>query len=122
MHLSPSGLRLWSQDKEAFILSQLRCREPQTRSQAAGSAFDCYVKHALGGIDFESLFDRSVELQNRDWAREHGKRIFELYDLRPLREILAKSDDVQFEQKLTRTIEGIDFLGKQDLSFKLYGW
>jgi hypothetical protein len=135
--LSFSSMSLFFKDSEEFYLRYLASnrpdRLPQERPMAAGSAFDAYVKSALHGaifgtgtdaqFDFQAIFESQVEPQNRDWAIEAGKHIFDCYvrtgaytDLRCLME--NASEPPRFEFSVEGLIDGkVPFLGKPDCRF-----
>lgn len=94
-YLSPSAVSLWLKDKEQFFLKYLCLDRPpkilQTQAMSVGSAFDAYVKCFLyarlfgkeaavrDGFDFEDLFQKQVEPQNRDFAMKAGAHCFVQY-------------------------------------------
>lgn len=92
-YLSPTGLKLYQSDPEAFYLNYLcdtrPVREPQTQPMSIGSAFDAYVKAYLHeklfgkGYDpkyeLRNIFEAQVEDHHRDWAWTHGKYVFDQY-------------------------------------------
>lgn len=108
-----------------------------------GSAFDAYVKNYLHEklfgkgsdprFDLDALIDTQVEAHNRDWAREHGKYVFEQYkqcgalaDM--VIELGMAQSDPRFEFELRgtvngyregveATIAGVTFLGKPDMHY-----
>ena len=135
-YLSPSSYMLFQTDRENFYLDRLAAARPQRIAQtlpmSIGSAFDAYVKSHLhsclygeqtsGKFHFETLFEKQVEPQNRDWAREHGKHAFKLYrqsgslaDL--LADLKRAQGEIRFEDTVEGTVEGVPLLGKPDLYF-----
>ena len=92
-YLSPTSIGIFYEDMDKFYLMYLATervpRTPQTKPMSIGSSFDAYVKSYLhsalfgAGHDvkysFEALFEAQVEAHNRDWAREHGKHVFDTY-------------------------------------------
>jgi hypothetical protein len=135
-YLSPSQIALWYSDREEYYLKHLSPvrvpKLPQTTYMSIGSAFDAYVKSAMFeslfgvGVDprfeFETIFEDQVDEHNRDWAKEHGKYVFEAYKLSgaydELLTLLSQSKHApQFEFKIEGTIENVPLLGKPDLRF-----
>lgn len=136
-YLSHSSLSQWSKDQEEFYLLHLAGtrapRQPQQTYMSVGSAFDAYVKNALHeslfgkgadpAFEFDKIFTDQVEVQNRDWALEHGKYIFDCYvysgAYADLLEMLQKSKEPpRFEFKVDGVLNGIvPFLGKPDCRF-----
>lgn len=92
-YLSFSAVKLFYKDRKEYYLKYLvdqrPPRLPQTEPMAVGSAFDAHIKSYLGTLvlgknkpaelDFETLFERQVESQNRDFAREAGQRCMDAY-------------------------------------------
>ena len=134
-YLSYSGLSLWESRPEEFYLQRL-CerrspREPQEHPAAVGSAFDAYVKASLyealfGKADpkytFDALFAAQVEPQNRDWALEAGRYVFDCYKLAGfydefLKQLEKSSEPPRFEFEVRATLNGVPFLGKPDARF-----
>jgi|WetSurMetagenome_2_1015567.scaffolds.fasta_scaffold14634_8 hypothetical protein len=135
-YLSPSQVALWYSDREEYYLKHLsNVRVPrllQTTYMSIGSAFDAYVKSSMFAelfgqgsdprFEFEAIFEDQVEEHNRDWAKEHGKYVFECYKLSgayaDLMELLHQSKYApQFEFKIEGKVQGIPLLGKPDLRF-----
>lgn len=134
-YLSPTSLSIWEKNQEDFYLQYLAeqrpPRFPQTQPMAVGAAFDAYIKSyyhmALfdkvdSRFEFENIFENQVEEQNRDWARETGKYVFDCYkhsgalaDL--LVELQASKSEPRFEFTLQKELEGIPLLGKPDLYY-----
>lgn len=132
--LSPTGVSLFEQDKDAFYLKYLAKQKPprskQTQPMAVGSAFDAYVKSFLYGklvgyddkYQREALFESQVESHNRDWAKDAGEHCFLFYRdcgaldqiLRELRGGIGKP---RFEFEISGEIEGVPLLGKPDIFF-----
>jgi hypothetical protein len=130
-------MTLAEKDAEEFYLRYLATnrpdRLPQERPMAAGSAFDAYVKSALHAaifgsgtntqFEFDAIFESQVEPQNRDWAREAGKHIYDCYvfagaytDMRCLLENAVEPP--RFEFSVEGLIDGkVPFLGKPDCRF-----
>lgn len=139
-YLSPTSIKMCLDDKENFYFRYL-CpikipRFPQTQPMAAGSAFDAYVKSYLhsslfgrgADLRFElgTIFEEQVDPHNRDWAWNHGKRIFEEYkeagclaDL--MSELNLAVGEPRFEFSIKDTINSdigdIPLLGKPDVFF-----
>ena len=135
-YLSPSSLAMFEKSPEEWYLqrgSEIRApRFPQTRPMSIGSSFDAYVKSTMyenlfgTGVDprfeFDKIFTDQVEEHNRDWAKEHGKYVFECYKqcgaYAELLELLQQSQySPEFEFTATGTISGVPLLGKPDLRF-----
>lgn len=146
-YLSPTSISKFESDVEDFYLNYLSDnrppRQPQTLPMAIGSSFDAYAKsfmhEALFGKDndpkysFEALFEAQVEPQNRDWARDHGKYVFEQYrsagalaDL--MTELREANGDPRFEFEVKGAVQGfregvtsqfgeVVLLGKPDVAF-----
>jgi hypothetical protein len=133
--LSPTALRLFATNREDFYLERLadvRAPKPaQKQYMAIGSGFDAQAKSALhrdlGGCDpqfeFETIFELQVESHNRDWAREHSKRVFAAYQAsgayQRLLELLEQASDVRFEFEVSKTIGGVPMTGRPDLRFQI---
>ncbi|MFA5758676.1 MAG: PD-(D/E)XK nuclease family protein [Clostridia bacterium] len=137
-YLSPTSIKLFYDDIEEFYMRYLsdvrRARDPQTQPMSIGSAFDAYVKSYLhekifgkgatagGPYELETIFENQVEAHNRDWAWEHGKRVFEEYKkigcLADLMLELGKAiGPPRFEFDVKGEIEGVPLLGKPDVFF-----
>jgi hypothetical protein len=141
-YLSPTSISLWNKDRREFYLYYLADnrppRIPQNQPMAIGAAFDAYIKSYLYGrlygtgfndtFDFKNLFETQVESQNRDWALEHGRHVFQSYqksgalaDL--LLDLNNATSDPQFEMQIegrilhSACVEGIPLLGKPDIHF-----
>lgn len=146
-YLSPTSIATWEKDQEEFYLQYLSDNRPpkipQTAPMSIGSAFDAYTKSYLherlygAGNNpkyaFEALFEAQVEPANRDWARDHGKYVFEEYkssgalaDL--FTELRSAQGDVRMEFEIrgavsgyregsSRTIGSVMLLGKPDVAF-----
>lgn len=92
-YISPSALMLYNSNPEEYFLKYLAKnrppRLPQTHQMAVGSAFDAYVKayiaRKLWGkakdseFNFDMLFEKQVESQNRDDAIGQGANCFQQY-------------------------------------------
>lgn len=93
--ISPSGLDTWLKNEEEYFLKYLAPekppRFPQTQAMSVGSAFDayikCYLHRKLFGdnhkhsveFQFDALFDKQVETQHRDFAKQAGANCFIAY-------------------------------------------
>jgi hypothetical protein len=141
-YLSPSAIGLFFKNRDEYYLKYISPYKPkrlqQTQPMSIGSAFDAYVKaylaEAVGLNDprlgFEELFEVQVESHNRDWAREHGKHVFEQYKFSgSLANLLLELKDSPiepvFEGKLHKDvnlkegmIEGIPLLGYPDVYYQ----
>jgi len=136
-HLSYSSLSLWYKDRDEFFIRYLSDtkapRLPQENYMSIGSAFDAYAKSALHeaifgqGADpqfeFDAIFTDQVEEHNRDWAREHGKYVFDCYvHTGAYAELLAMLLNSREEPRFEFTVKGVigdrvPFLGKPDCRF-----
>lgn len=124
-------------------------RIPQNQAMAVGSAFDAYVKcflhRSLFGSNhrdspqfvFDTLFEKQVEPQNRDYGMKAGAICFSSYKdsgaLRELLEILQRADEepmMEFSKQgivedatnsVYRPVGNVMILGKPDLYFRLKG-
>ncbi len=135
-YLSPTSVRLFTQDPELFYLRYLAKnkmkREPQTQPMSIGSAFDAYTKSYLHErlfgkganpqFDLEALFEAQVEEHNRDWAWHNGQYVFDAYkkagcvaDL--MMELNQAVGTPRFEIKVQAEIEGVPLLGIPDIFF-----
>ncbi len=135
-YLSPTSVKLFTQDPELFYLRYLAKkrapRDPQTQPMSIGSSFDAYAKSYLYEkvfgkgtdvrFDLETLFEAQVEEHNRDWAWENGKYVFEQYkkagciaDL--MVELNQAVGPPRFEITVQAEIEGVPLLGKPDVFF-----
>lgn len=140
-YLSPTSLKLFEADKDAFYLRYLADnrppRDPQTQPMAAGSAFDAFCKSFLyyrlfghygpdNQYERDAIFESQVEAHNRDWARRAGENLFALYkksgalaDL--MGELNTSASDPRFEFAVQDTIHGnsgaVPLLGKPDIFF-----
>ncbi len=146
-YLSPTSLSLFLKDREEFyqiyISGNKKERELQNQAMSIGSAFDSYIKSYLHESLFgkgndpkynlKDLFESQVEEQNRTFAWENGKYIFEQYKssgaLSDLMLELQKAQGTpRFEfsvfgvvsgrrEGVFGSISGVPFLGKPDASF-----
>lgn len=147
VHLSPSSISTFRQNPDEYYLRYL-ChhrspRFPQTQPMSIGSAFDAYCKSDLNQklfgnkrnpkFDFDALFTAQVEPQNRDWAKKHGKIVYDLYvesgsfaDLLVELEGALRPPKLETEiygiiqgsrEGITSIIGGVPFLGKMDIHF-----
>lgn len=145
-YLSPTSLGIFHEDPQEYFLQYLLDdrlpRTPQTQAMSIGSAFDAYVKSHLhkivvGGNDekyiFDNIFEAQVEPHNRDWARQHGKYVFEQYKQSKCLDHLI--DDLKhsegsprfefeingvvngFREGKETEIAGVPLLGKPDCSY-----
>lgn len=141
-YLSPSSLSTFERDRKEFYLRYLADERPpkipQTQPMSVGAAFDAYIKSYLYGrlfgkgsnpeFEFDTIFVKQVEEQNRDWALEAGKYAFKCYqksgaiaDL--MIDLLAASNEPRFEftvngdVSMECRVDSIPFLGKPDIYF-----
>jgi hypothetical protein len=133
-YLSPSSLATWEYSQEEYYLKYLADnpppKMPQTEAMSVGSSFDAYVKSycfthlfgsASGGpFELDAIFETQVEEENRDFAFEAGKIIFDAYkssgalaDL--LIELEQASGEPRFEFTVNRVIDNVPILGKPDV-------
>ncbi len=138
MYLSPTSLKMFYSDRQAFYcqyMSDLRpARPPQTQPMSVGSAFDAYVKSYLVGkligpdpnFDREFILKAQVESHNLEWAREAGQVVFDAYVKQgAMADILGDLQDCIGKPKFELTVQGIvsgqvgavPFLGKPDIYF-----
>ncbi len=155
-YISPTSYRMWRDNVDEYYLKYLaEVRPPrlmQTMPMAIGSAFDAYVKAYMSrelfgevrpGFDLDELFEKQVELQNRDWARGAGKYAFDCYlksgaMLALMVELETAESEPRFEFTIqgdiaysinlgisggeNRTVEGVvPLLGKPDLYYVTVG-
>ena len=146
-YLSPTSIAVFKYSAEDFYLRYLSenrpTRDAQTKPMSIGSAFDAYVKswmhESLFGkgndprFDLKTLFEAQVEKHNRDWAWDNGRHAFECYkhsgalaDLMgeleqavgtPRFEIEVRGVVNGQKEGVTRSLSGVTFLGKPDVSF-----
>jgi len=137
-YLSPSALETWLKDPNEYYIRYLAEahpeRPPQSEPMSVGAAFDAYIKsklyyHINGKYDdfsFEKLFEKQVEPQNRDFAREAGLVCLNAYEqsgiLSSLLLIMADTlSEPKFETEVQGLISGeagsVPLLGKPDMSF-----
>jgi hypothetical protein len=133
---------MWEEDPEKYYLRYIAgdVKEEQTQAMAVGASFDAYVKSWLSlrllgsgrGYAFEDLFEAQVDLENRDWAREHGGRVFEAYKQSGilsdfLLELQGSAIEPRFEFRITGVVrkevgeEGVPLLGRPDVSYEVQG-
>lgn len=139
-YLSPTSVSLFYDDAEEFYrryISEIKWpRFPQTQPMSIGSSFDAYVKSYLhrqlfgkghtARFELDAIFTEQVEEHNRDWAWEHGRRVFEQYKMAGcLADLMLELNQAvgkpRFEFSIQDTIEtdigGIPLLGKPDIFF-----
>jgi hypothetical protein len=135
-YLSPTSIKMFYEDREAFYLRYLSDtkmpREPQNAPMAIGSSFDAYCKsylhQALFGkgadpqYDFETLFEEQVEPQCRDEAKKAGAFVFEAYKQagclsNMMIELGHAVGDPRFEFTINNHVSGVPLLGKPDIFF-----
>lgn len=94
-YLSPTALEAYLGNSEEFFLKYLAIdrppRIPQTQPMAVGAGFDAYIKSYLHRwlfgdnhkhsveFQFDYLFEKQVEPQNRDFAKKAGANCFVAY-------------------------------------------
>lgn len=135
-YLSHSSLTTWGKDRDEFYIKHLAetraQRIPQENYMSVGAGFDAYAKSALHerlfgkGADpqfeFQSIFEKQVEAQNRDFALDAGRYIFDCYVMTgafdELLALLQKSKEPpRFEFEVKGTINGVPIVGKPDCRF-----
>ena len=140
-YLSPTSLKMFYDDRDAFYIQYLAdtktSRPPQTAPMAVGSAFDAYVKSYLvekligkqPEFEFQTIFEQQVEPQNRDVALIDGKLVFDAYQRQgALADILLDLDGCIGKPRFETAIEGyvssvsialgdVPLLGKPDIFF-----
>ena len=135
---------VYDTDPDEFYLRYLADERPprqaQTQPMSIGSAFDAYAKSALHqclfgkGVDpeydLEALLAKQVESQHLDWARQHGKYVFEQYRQAGcfgglLTEMREAQGDPRFEFEIRGEvhglkdgqIRGVTLLGRPDVHY-----
>lgn len=139
-YLSPTSVHLYHNDLEEFYLRYLSAirlpRFPQTKPMSIGSAFDAYVKAYLherlfgkgnnSRFELANIFEEQVEEHNRDWAWEHGRRVFEQYKnagcladlmLELNQSIGSPRFEFSIQDMIDTDIGDIPLLGKPDVFF-----
>ncbi len=135
-YLSHSSLTTWGKDRDEFYIKHLAetraQRIPQENYMSVGAGFDAYAKSALHerlfgkGADpqfeFQAIFEKQVEAQNRDFALDAGRYIFDCYVMTgafdELLALLQKSKEPpRFEFEVKGTINGVPIVGKPDCRF-----
>lgn len=148
-YLSPSAIAKWEVSVEGFYLHYLTDnpppREQQNQAMAIGSAFDAYCKSFLhdklfgknhsdsNRFGLTAIFEAQVEPQHREWAKRHGKYVFEVYKssgalLDLLSDLQGAQESPRFEFEVKGQVDGYregiqkDFgsvvlLGKPDASY-----
>lgn len=137
--LSYSAITQWRADRDEYYLRYLAPnrtdRSPQGHPASVGSAFDAYCKslmnrHLFGTVDpqfeFETIFEKQVEPQNRDFARAAGFHAFDSYrGSGAYAELLAICETAikppRFEFSAEGEIAGVPLNGKPDLAAVLPG-
>jgi len=140
-YISPTSLKTWESNRDEYYLKYLAevraPRLPQTRPMSVGSAFDAIVKSHLhwqlfgnygkdNAYEPAAIFEKQVEPHNRDWAKEAGQHVFEVYhgcgalaDL--FLELGGAVSDPRFEFDLLGELEteigGVPIMGKPDIYF-----
>lgn len=132
-YISPSALSRFEKDPERYYLESQAdakvARVPQAEPAGVGSAFDAEVKADLEHRFFgknrsevrDTLFEKQVEPQNRDFCDAAGKYIFEQYQYcgayQSLLDLMDGCSEPQFEFDSSVTVEDVPFLGKPDCKF-----
>ena len=131
-YISPSSLKAWEYDPEAWFRQRFcGARYVQTQPMAVGSAFDAYVKsyvseYLFGRVaefEFQGLFESQVSPEHWDFALGAGAHCFNEYkklgSLGRLMEVLACADNVRMELQIVGALEGVPLLGRPDLVFSI---
>ncbi len=135
-YLSPTSIMKFRENPEEFYLNYLADNRPprmkQTQAMSIGSAFDAYIKSHLverlfgkrPEFELRTIFEQQVEKHNWDWAWDAGRYAFGCYMLSGavgdlMLELELSDGEPQFESTVEATIDGIPFLGKPDVFFKL---
>lgn len=150
-YLSPTSISKFYADRQEFYLNYLADKRPprmaQTKPMSIGSAFDAYVKNYItdrlgikdDAFEIENILIAQVEEENRPWAREEGKYVFDCYkrsgalaDLMLELELASETPRFEFtirEQVISEKLGAITLLGKPDIYFKtkdganvIYDW
>ena len=133
-YLSPTAIGEFLKGPENYYSKYLADhrppRDPQTKPMSVGSSFDAFVKsyifRALYGHDgefgFQTLFEKQVEKENRDWALEAGENCFKQYKKSgALADLMIDLQGAQsaprMEFEVRGKIHGVTLLGKPDLFF-----
>lgn len=144
-YLSPSALGTYEASDRDYYLKYLALnrppRFPQTEAMAVGSAFDAYVKAEIAErvwgrnekeqFVLNTIFEKQVEPQNRDFAWGAGEKCYLAYlatgAFERLMNLVGKSDpEPQMEFTAGGVdeygnpigdIDGVTLLGKPDLVF-----
>jgi hypothetical protein len=139
-YISPTSLSKYIEDPDIFYLEYLADhrppRFPQTQPMSIGSAFDAYAKSFLHRrlfgtghkdsnlFDLKTIFEKQVEPHNRDWAWQHGERVFRWYQQSgALADMIVEMQGAIGEPKFEMDIQNViqyDFqdvmlLGKPDI-------
>ncbi len=133
-YLSYTSLTLFYADRQEFYLKHIADTRParlsQTQPMSIGSGFDAYGKNAIAervwgkGVkpqfDFDAIFTSQVDEENRDWAKENGKYVFDCYvQSGAFADVLAliekASEEPRMEFTVTGQVNGVPLLGKPDL-------
>lgn len=138
-HLSPTSISRFLNNTEDFYVGYLAEERPppvpQTEPMAVGAAFDAHAKSFLAKniinnndprFEFDAIFEEQVEPHNRDFAREHGKYVFDCYvESGAMADLVLELREAVEQPQLEFTIsarvpfesdvEGIPLLGKPDV-------
>lgn len=137
-HLSPTALFLFESNKQEFYFKYMSTERPpkipQLQVMSIGSSFDAYSKAYLiekfGGTQynddkykFPALFEAQVELQNRTWALDHGKHVFDSYrEVGALSDLMLEMQNAgrvaRFEFRVEGTIGEVPIIGYPDMAWK----
>lgn len=156
-YISPSSFKMFRDDRQQYYRQKLadnaRPGIDQTQAMSIGSAFDAFVKSDLHykiygnygkvvttesrngeiivGEEYEAerLVKVQVEEANRDWAREHGRKLFTLYKQSgALAALMAELEQASSAPQFEITVEGvvqrsaeiagIPLSGKPDICFR----
>jgi hypothetical protein len=136
-YLSFSSYSQWKKDVNEFYLRYLSDNRPpyvpQAPAAGVGSGFDARVKSELHSrlfgpgsdpaYEFEALYEKQVEPQNRDGARHPSEYTFECYKTAGffdelLTELEQADGSPRFETRVDGVVNGVPIMGKPDLYWR----
>lgn len=136
-YLSFSSFSQWKKDVNEFYLRYLSDHRPpyvpQAPPAAVGSGFDARVKSELHqrlfgvghdpAYEFEALFEKQVEPQNRDGALHPSEYTFQCYSKAGFfDELLAELEQAdgspRFEVRVDGAVYNVPIMGKPDLYWR----
>ncbi len=141
-YLSPTSIKLFMTSPQEYYISHMADVRPpaipQTQPMSIGSAFDAYAKSFISerlfgkgvkpDFEFEKIFESQVEPHNRDWARVHGKHVFDFYmNCGAMADLMLDLQDALTVPRLEFTVEhnvmhaidmgGVKLYGKPDVFY-----